>query len=73
LKGPQGDIGAQGAKGPQGFTGPQGLQGQKGESALGSTIGSVSPGFDYDSSNGLLTFENGGETYVVHMYVSGSY
>jgi hypothetical protein len=27
----------------------------------------------WNSSRGFLTFNNGGSTYVLHMYVSGSF
>jgi hypothetical protein len=83
-QGPQGPIGAQGpkgtspqgaqgAQGPQGAKGPQGDKGQKGEAALGTLISGVSPGLTFNNSRGFLTFNNGGATYVIHMYVSGSF
>ena len=77
-QGTKGDTGAQGAQGasPQGDKGNQGAQGdkgQKGESALGTTIAGVSPGLTFNAARGFLTFNNGGQTYVIHMYVSGSF
>jgi len=68
-QGLQGDLGAQGAS-PQGL---QGAKGQKGENALGTLITGVSPGLTWDTTQGVLKFNNGGNTYILHMYVSGSY
>ena len=69
-QGAQGAGAAVGAQGAQGTTGPQGAQGA---AALGTLISGVSPGFTWDSNLGALKFNNGGNTYIVHMYVSGSY
>jgi hypothetical protein len=65
-------TGAQGAQGAQGATGAQGAKGQKGEAALGTLITGVSPGLSWNATRGYLTFNNGGNTYVIHMYLSGS-
>jgi hypothetical protein len=72
-KGQKGQTGFEGAKGQKGQTGLQGSKGQKGISALGTLISGVSPGLTWDTTRGVLKFNNGGSTYVLHMYVSGSY
>jgi hypothetical protein len=49
------------------------LQGAQGADALGTLITGVSPGLTFDSNLGVLKFNNGGATYIIHMYVSGSF
>jgi hypothetical protein len=51
----------------------QGNQGLQGAPALGTTIAGVSPGLTWNASRGHLAFNNGGATYIIHMYVSGSF
>ena len=76
--GPKGATGATGPQGAQGLSvqgaqGAGGIKGQKGESALGTTIANLpSGGFEFSTSDNLLTFTSGSFKGVVLMYTSGS-